>query len=263
MLRKISLFLLFVFSAHACDDYYIIFLVNARQLDYSNAKQLFKTIAKHPSDLSKNGDVGHAWIYLHGDAIIEGGHSGELGIDQPKYMDGVVDNIELGAKNPISYLWCPQCDGFFQSGNGGHRPTCAAKASLTKEQFEAIYAYIQNYNFKEYSITKHQCCHFVKEIAAIAGFPLEDQVVVEIDPKLKLGGVDCILWQDPSYQYLKFGSPDRLEYSLREYVRDGLMENVLPLYHKTHQKCFSCQFKEKCSNLRKFPMRYLRCKQLP
>ena len=60
---------------------FIIFAVDARKLDYSDCSRLLKTMAKHPSDGSKNSDVGHAWIYLkQGDSILQGGHSAERGI---------------------------------------------------------------------------------------------------------------------------------------------------------------------------------------
>lgn len=217
MFRKIVFFLLFAVSLFA-EEPYIIFLVNARQLDYSSNERLLKTIAKHPSDWSKNGDVGHAWIYLFGDTIIEGGHSGELGIDQPRYMEGVIDNMALGAKDPISYLWCSQCDGFFQKGNGGHRPTTAAKLKLTQTQYETIKAFIERYPYREYSLRGNQCCTFVKQIAALVGIVLEDQVTVQINPKL---------WKDPAYKEITFGSPDRLEASLREQIRKGVMVDAL------------------------------------
>lgn len=253
MLRKVSFLLLLFVSLQATDDYYIVFLVNARNLDYSSSRHLLKTIAKHPSDWSKNGDVGHAWIYLSGPTIIEGGHSGELGIEQPRYMDGVMDNMALGAKNPISYLWCSQCDGFFQGGNGGHAPTFAAKISLSSTQYEAIYAFICSYPYENYSLTNHQCCDFVREIGALAGIALETHVTVKLDP---------IFWEDSAYEYLTFGTPDRLEKSLKALVKEGRMENVLPWYQRTHRKCFFCWLKEKGASFRRFPERYARYLEL-
>lgn len=223
MLRSISLFLLLTATLVASKEPYVVFLVNARKLDYSSFKSLLKTIAKHPSDWSKNGDVGHAWIYLEGDEVIEGGHSGELGIDQPRYMDGVLDNIALGSKNPISYLWCSQCDGFFQKGNGGHRPTTAAKLILNPAQYEAIQRFIQNYPYQNYSLTSHQCCTFVQQIAALADIHLEDKVTVQIHPTL---------WEDPAYASLTFASPDRLEVSLRDQIKKGTMKDVLRWYRR-------------------------------
>src|SRR5262245_4920764 len=64
---------------------FLVICVDACRLDYTSCKELVRTIAKHPANGSKNGDVGHAWIYLRGwldgEWIeIEGGHSGELGL---------------------------------------------------------------------------------------------------------------------------------------------------------------------------------------
>jgi hypothetical protein len=254
MLLRISFFLLLMAHLPACEDYFVVFLVNARQLDYSCSSKFLKTVAKHPSDWSKNGDVGHAWVYLKGDGIIEGGHSGELGVLQPRYMEGVMDNIALGARNPVSYLWCAQCDGFFQEGNGGHAPTYAAKVSLTHEQYAVILAYITNYNYQDYSLTGQQCSSFVCEIAKIAGIYLDDLVTLEIAPTFK----HMCMWQDPEYQFLTFSSPDKLELSLKELVREGRAENVLRWYQRSHRKCLGCKIQKLSKTIQMFPGRIVR-----
>lgn len=259
MLRRVSLFLLLVFaSVEACEDYFVIFLVNARQLDNSCTKHFLKSVAKHPSDGSKNGDVGHAWIYLHGDFILEGGHSGEFGYDQPRYMEGVMDNIVLGAKNPASYLWTTQVDGCFQQGNGGHLPTFAAKVCLTKDQYFEISAFIQSYPFNEYSLTTRQCCTFVKEIGNIAGINLKDQSVLKLDAYLSMGSQQYKFWEDPRYEYLPYGSPDKMELSLKALVENGQAEDVTKWYHTTHQLCLRCRFKRAMNTLWNFPSRFIR-----
>ena len=259
MLRKVSLFFLFVFaSVNACEDYFIVFLVNARQLDNACTKHFLKSVAKHPSDGSKNGDVGHAWIYLKGDKILEGGHSGEFGVEQPRYMEGVMDNIALGAKNPASYLWTTQCDGCFQKGNGGHLPTYAAKASLTEEEYLEICAFIQNYPFQDYCLTTRQCCTFVREIGKIAGVQLEDQAVLKLDACISIGGKSYKFWEDPCYEYLPYGSPDQMELSLKKLVANGQAENVTTWYHKNHQPCLRCRFKKAMNTLWNFPSRFVR-----
>lgn len=263
MLQKISFFLLLVFtSVEACEDYFVVFLVNARQLDNSCTRNFLKSVAKHPSDGSKNGDVGHAWIYLHGDEIVEGGHSGEFGIDQPRYLEGLMDNMALGAKNPASYLWVSQCDGCFQKGNGGHLPTFAAKVPLTKEQYLEISAFIQAYPFQDYSLTTRQCCTFVKEIGKIAGVQLEYQSILRLDACLSIHGHSYKFWEDPRYEYLPYGSPDLMELSLKTLVADGDAENVTKWYHKTHQPCFKCRFKKALETLWNFPIRLIRYLQL-
>lgn len=214
--------------------YYIVFLVNARHLDYSSSHTFLKTIAKHPFDGSMNGDVGHAWIYLKGETILEGGHSGELGIDQPKYWEGVVENIELGSENPIAYLFAPLCDGYFQSGNGGHKPTYAVKVSLTKEEHEMIVDWITHYDFREYALQGAQCASFVTKIAALIGIDLEDQVSVPIDSSIKLAGQVYTLWKDPKYSKICFSSPDCLEKSLMKLVVEGSGEYALGWYQRAY-----------------------------
>lgn len=254
MLRKISLLLLICACLEACEDYFVIFLVNARQLDNSCTKNFLKSVAKHPSDWSKNGDVGHAWIYLHGDAIIEGGHSGEFGLEQPRYMEGVMDNIALGAKNPASYLWTTQCDGCFQQGNGGHLPTFAAKVSLTQEQYFEICNFIQNYSFQDYSLTTRQCCTFVREIGEIAGVYLEDQAVLKLDAYISISGATYKFWEDPCYEYLPYGSPDRMEQSLKQLVQEGNAVDVTKWYRSHHRPCLHNALR----TLWNFPSRFVR-----
>jgi hypothetical protein len=224
-------------------DYYIIFLVDAHHLDYSNNDSLLKTLAKHPDDWSKSGDVGHAWIYLCGikdgsPIIIEGGHSGELGQIQPKYFEGIMNYMEYGVlrpeqeevyryePNPIKYLWETLKDGFFEVGSGGHTPTYAVKVNLTSEQFESILEYIENYNFSEYCLIDHQCTTFVTQIAALVGLDLEHQLAIPIGRTISFGKQALRLHDDCEYNWLVFSSPDILERSLIYAVQEGRAEYV-------------------------------------
>lgn len=211
--------------------YYIVFLVNARHLDYGSLPSFMKTCAKHPSDGSKNGDVGHAWIYLKApEEVIEGGQSGETGLYQPRYFEGILENAELGAENPVRYLWEPQCDGFFQCGSGGHRPTFAAKVDLTESQYQSIKSFIASYNFADYRLSAHQCTTFVKGIASILGLDLEDQVLLEFPQQLVIGKTSYCLWNDAAYRSLTCGSPDKLEESLVALVSSGKASNATRWY---------------------------------
>ena len=149
-------------------DYFLVILVDARHLDYTNNHSFFTTLAKHPSDGSKTGDIGHAWVYLEGivegqRVYLEGGHSGEIDTLHSKYFEGVMNYIDYGyanpnwdeydqpryEPNPIKYLWTSRRDGFFQIGNGGHTPTFAIKVNLTPEHFHRMLTFIENYSFKE------------------------------------------------------------------------------------------------------------------
>jgi hypothetical protein len=260
-------------------DYFVVLLVAARHLDYTHGVSTLKTIAKHPSDGSKNGDVGHAWIYLQGieqgeRVFIEGGHSGERGINQSRYFEGVMNYIEYGyatpteeqiwspryEPNPIKYLWATQRDGFFQWGSGGHTPTFAAKIDLTKEQFQRIVAFIHssNYYYKDYALIHNQCSSFVAKVAALANLPIDHEVTISIPPTLSFRDVNCTLWTDPHYAKLTFSSPDIVERSLMQAVRKGHAQYALPWYFKHHGRCWCMRFLDMCEDIRRFPNRFCR-----
>lgn len=231
-------------------DYFLIILVDARHLDYSDNKSFLGTVAKHPDDGSKNGDIGHAWIYLQGikngkKIALEGGHSGERGVLQAKYFDGIMNYNDFGyanptteqikqpcyEKNPIKYLWTTQQDGFFQKGSGNHSPTFAAKIDLTKEQFEKILLYIQKqYPYDQYGLTGYQCSSFVAHVAAIAGFYFEYNMEMPLQKKVWYGGRWVRFWEDEDYSSLVFASPDKVEQSLMEAVEEGRAEYALDWY---------------------------------
>lgn len=219
-------------------DFYVIFYVDAPHLDYTNNYTLIQTIAQHPNG-SKNRDVGHAWIYLHGvidgePVYIEGGHSGELGIVQAKYFDGIMNYIDFGLANPtkeqtrnptqyepnpVKYLWEVQKDGFFQEGSGGHCPTFAVKVDITEKQFIEILYLLETYPFPEYSLIGNQCCSFIAQVCALLDLPIEYHMTILIEPNLKLGKDEVRLWSYPQYSLFTFGSPDILERSLMKLVR--------------------------------------------
>lgn len=199
--------------------YSLTIAVNARHLDYSHFKALCRSIKCHPN-------VGHAWIRLKGirkgtEVILEGGHSGELGISAPRYLDGVMDRIDQGHRNPISYLWATLQDGFFQTGSGGHQPTYAAQFDLTQAQFEKIWHFVNTYPYSAYSLTGNQCASFVAQVARLAGCPLEHQTTVRIGPVLFFRARRMCLWKDRCYSQITLSTPDVVERSLMEAVNKG------------------------------------------
>lgn len=220
-------------------DRYLVFLVCARHLDYSNGKQLLKTIARHPSDGGKNSDVGHAWVLLHGeDGTMEGGHTGEFGVIQPRYFEGVAELIDAGDPNPVRYLWATQKDGCFQKGSGGFVPSFAARVNLTEEQYRAVRHYIlsSRYPFSSYAITRYQCATLVAEVAKLIGLDLDNQVTVPVEEFLFIGGGKVRMWTDPCYAKLTISSPDILEKSLMQAVEEEKALNATKWYLKRYPK---------------------------
>lgn len=235
------------------EDYFLIILVDARHLDYTHASRFFQSITKHPSDGSKNGDVGHAWIYLQGKrhhqvVAIEGGHSGEIADTPVRYFDGIMNYNDWGYSNPtlahmqcaryepnpIKYLWTIRKDGFFQKGSGGHRPTFAAKISLTPQQFECLMQFIDpcHYPYQNYAIMGSQCSSFVSQVAALAGFHLASHVKMNIEPYFYYGQNRIRLWENPFYTEVTFATPDRIEKSLIHAVENEEAEYALDWYLK-------------------------------
>lgn len=206
-------------------DSYMIISVDARHLDYSSTRSFIQSMTLN------DGQVGHAWLtFKHGDVYLEGGHSGELGITQPRYCDSIQNNIDYGYPNPTSYdkrhprhepnpikcLWECQNDGFFQQGSGQHPTTFSLYIPLDAETADKIQKYIETYPFHEYSLTGYQCTSFCVQAAAIAGLDLEDQITLPIDQYVKLGNRIYKLWEDPTYSVITFSSPDVLEASLKK-----------------------------------------------
>ena len=229
-------------------DYYIVFLVTARHLDYLDTRELAKSLVRYGRG---KGDIGHSWIYLKGikdgqTLIQEGCQSGQRGKTQPRFFEGVKNYIEYGyanptnsqkrspryEPNPIKYLWDELNDGFYQEGSGGFRPTYAAKVDLTKEKFDEILDYIdpKRYPFERFSLVDNQCSSFVARLASMAGLSLKHQVTVKIEPQLRVGNQQYRLWTDPRYSKITFSTPDVLEHSLMKAVAKGEAEYALGWY---------------------------------
>lgn len=223
---------------------FLILLVDAPHLDYSSTLKLLKSIGKHPRNGCKDGTVGHAWIYLYKDGwVIEGGHSGETGVLQPKYFEGVMDLVECGDPDPIKYLWAIQKDGFFQRGAGRHKPTLACGVHLDAGQYQNILKFIQGYSFKDYSLRAKQCTSFVMEVAALAGLNLEGSIQIPISRRVRFNG-DICLWSNPFYSNISMYSPDVLELSLLKVLQARRGADALSWYKKNKpgkRKC--CSFR--------------------
>ncbi len=246
-------------------DYFLVILVNARHLDYGNNRSLLCTLSKHPADGTKNGDVGHTWIYLEGwkkdkRVCLEGGHSGDVGAVCPRYMEGVMQGVENGEENPVSYLWEAQTDGYFEYGGGGHTPTYAVKIDLTKQQFERILKYVEEYDYSIYQIQQRQCSVFVTTLAAMGGLHLDHHLAFEIQPTVKFKGGQLPLRSSDEYQYVILSTPDELERSLAQAVAEGRAEYALEWYkrHKKHEMKFGEKIKKMMESVILFPERMMR-----
>lgn len=248
-------------------DYFVVLLVDARHLDYSSSQSFLQTMTKHPTNGCKDGSVGHAWLYLQGldeqgeVLVIEGGHSGELGIVKPSYCNGITQYIQEGDENPARYLWESLGDGFFQEGNGGHPASYAARVALTKDQFWNILRFIdpQNYPYRDYSLTGRQCGSLVAQVAALVDLELDIEVTLAIDQYVRIAGQKIKTWTDEEYSQISFPSPDALEKSLMRLVREGKAEEATDWYRlRCSRKKNEGGCRKVIETLGRFPGRYLR-----
>ncbi len=170
-------------------------------------------------------------------------------------------NAILGlSPNPIRYLWSPQTDGFFQWGSGGHTPNFAIKIDLTEKQFQRIVAFVHpsNYYYGDYALIHNQCSSFVAKVAALADFTMDYEVAISIPPVITFGGCTSILWTDPQYANLTFSSPDIIERSLMQAIREGRAQYALPWYLKNQRRCWCLRFRNMCDDISRFPERFTR-----
>jgi len=226
-------------------DCYLVIFVNARHLDYTDNYSFLNTILIHPSDGSRNRDIGHAWLYVKGvlddkPVVFYGGHSGERGLSQAKYFDGIMNYIDFGyanptleqcrhtryEPNPAKYLWETQKDGYLEYGSGNHTPTYAAKINLTQKQFEKIWNFVHSYDYSNYALTGNQCSTFVVQAASLAGIDLDCKISITLQPNLYLKGECVRLWEDPKFSLLTISTPDIIERSLMQIVAEGKAEYV-------------------------------------
>lgn len=226
-------------------DYFLIIYVDAPHLDYTDNYSFLHTVACHPRDGSTRRDFGHVWIYLQGvvddnQLVFYGGHSGEKGIIQAKYFDGIMNYIDYGyanptpeqmqspryEPNPARYLWETQNDGFFEHGSGNHTASFAAKIDLSKKQFQRILDFIQHYDYTHYALTGNQCSTFAAQIASLAGLNLACEITIPLNRELFLKGERIRFWTDPCYSMLTIASPDMIERSLMQAVRDGKAQAI-------------------------------------
>ncbi|MFH1138482.1 MAG: hypothetical protein V1816_20595 [Pseudomonadota bacterium] len=228
--------------------YFLLVLTSAAHLDYSDAHALVRSLYKQRR--FKGGFAGHSWIYLGGEK--DGRTQAlEVGLSQPAdeadMFEGVLNLNDYGyvhpteaqklrprfEPNPIRRLWDDWNTGLRLAGKQGRtHPTYAALAFIDRHVYERIleYADPDNYDFKSFSLAGRQCTTFAVGAAALAGLNLESRVDIHVPPVVRFGGKTVRLWTDKKYSTLTVSSPDRLEQSLKQAVREGRAEYGLDFY---------------------------------
>ena len=220
-------------SAASNSDCFLVVLVGAVGIDHSTPETFLKTMARHPRGSKREHSVGHAWLILGGPLTwVECGHTGEFALESADCSDTIHAALKRNEPNPLGCLWKDWNNGSCELGSGGHKPTAAVHFELTPSQYQAIRSFLENYDFKSFSVRERVCTDFVTGAAALGGIKLGHRVTLDVPRQTRFKGRTVTWWTDPKYSLLSFGSPDVLEKSLKLALEKGLGKNVLDQYGK-------------------------------
>jgi len=210
------------------EGYYLYILTEAAKWDFSYAPGLLFSIWRHP--------WAHSWIILEspGDRL-EFGHTGDFGLEKPRYHKGVIQRIREGDPNPIAYLWQTMSDGEFQIGKPNRPPTFVWKMPITQRRYQLIYEYVMNRKYDQFGLRSNNCTDMVAETAALAGINLIHRIRLTLPPETKFLGKTARIWTDPQYRILEFSTPEVLEVDLRQLARMGIGSDVTEWYLSLQQ----------------------------
>ena len=187
-------------------EYALIVLVDARHLLYAKPEQFFSTLTQGlflPTDRS----IGHAWIVLKGkEELYEVGHSGEYGIDAPKYFDELLNLSRHNDANPARYLFSLLSDGRKEKGSGGHVPSYAVAFPISHEQFMRVQRLFQAYDFSSWGLRGPNCVRFVLSALSCIGKDICCQETILLPSSFQLGREKVLLWKNPLYSCISLNA---------------------------------------------------------
>lgn len=208
------------------EGFYLYVLTSANYWDYRDTQSFVVSFIKHPS--------GHSWMILESPRDrLECGHTGNFGLMQPRYHDGVIQRIRDDDPNPIAYIWQTMSDGQFEMGNPGREPTFVWRIPITRDAHERIYDYTMNRKYDRFSLSTYNCGEMVTQAAALAGVNLTSLVRITFPAEGKIKGHTLRVWTDPKYSAFEIRSIDVLEVDLRQLARMGIGSDATADYRKT------------------------------
>lgn len=205
------------------EGYSLCILNEAANWDYSEASSLLFSIWQRP--------WAHSWLLLESPrGAMEFGHTGDLGITQPRYHDGVFLKIRDGEPDPIAYLWQTRSDGQLQIGKPNRPPTFVWRMPITRERHHLIQEFVTVRSYDRFGVRSDNCTDFVAETAALAGIRLTHRIRLTLPPQAKVWGRLRRVWTDPRYRTLEYGTPDVLDVELRQLARLGIGSDATKWY---------------------------------
>jgi hypothetical protein len=210
------------------DGYFLYVLTEAANWDFSEASSLLLSIWLRP--------WAHAWIILESPRNrLEGGHTGDFGLEKPRYHEGVRQRVRDGDPNPIAYLWQTMSDGQFQKGKPNRPPTFVWRMPITRRRYQLIYEYVAQRKYDQFGVRSNNCTDMVAEAAAQAGINLSHRIRLSLPREMKVLGRTRRVWTDPQFRILEFSTPEVLERDLRHLAQMGIGSDATEWYRALKQ----------------------------
>jgi hypothetical protein len=210
------------------DGYFLYVLTEAANWDFSEASSLLLSIWLRP--------WAHAWIILESPRNrLEGGHTGDFGLERPRYHEGVRQRVRDGDPNPIAYLWQTMSDGQFQKGKPNRPPTFVWRMPITRRRYQLIYEYVVQRKYDQFGVRSNNCTDMVVEAAALAGINLSHRIRLSLPQETKVWGRTRRVWTDPQFRILEFSTPEVLEADLRQLAQMGIGSDATEWYQALKQ----------------------------
>jgi hypothetical protein len=205
------------------EGYFLYVLTEAANWDFSDGTSLLLSMWQRP--------WAHAWIILESPRNrLELGHTGDFGLEKPRYYKGVMQRVRDGDPNPIAYLWETMSDGEFQIGKPNRPPTFVWRMPTTRQRYQLMYEYVMQRKYDQFGVRTNNCTDMAVEVAALAGINLNHRIRLTLPRETKIWGRLRRVWTDPQYRTLEFSTPEVLEVDLRQLVRFGIGSDATDWY---------------------------------
>ena len=205
------------------EGYSLYILTEAANWDFSDATSLLVSIWQRP--------WAHSWIILGSPRNrLEFGHTGDFGVEKPRYHEGVMQRVRDGDRNAIAYLWQTMSDGQFQIGQPNRPPTFVWRMPITRRRYQLIHEYVMQRKYDQFGVRTNNCTDMVVVAAALAGINLIHRIRLTLPTEIKVWGRTRHVWTDPQYSVLEFSTPEVLEVDLRQLAEVGIGSDATEWY---------------------------------
>jgi hypothetical protein len=205
------------------EGYALYILTEAANWDFSDGTSFLVSMWLRP--------WAHAWMILESPGSrLEFGHTGDFGLEKPRYHEGVMQRVRDGDPNPIGYLWQTMADGQFQLGKPNRPPTFVWRMPITGRRYQLVYEHVMQRKYEQFGVRTNNCTDMVVEIAALAGINLNHRIRLTLPAETKVWGRTRRVWTDPQFRILEFSTPEVLESDLRQLARLGIGRDATEWY---------------------------------